>query len=157
MELKRLTMLGNGKEIWLRRTDAIIAYTLLRVVFGVNFFNHGFTRIGNIPGFVDSMVGMYKDTFVPAILVRVPAYVIPPLELTVGLLLILGLATRGALIAGFCLMIVLMSGVTLLQNWDAATSQLIYCLVFFVLLALNSLNTVSVDHSRSRRSRNVNI
>lgn len=147
-------MAGNGKEIWLRPKDAIIAYTFLRVVFGVNFFNHGLTRIGNIPAFAESMVQMYKDTFVPAVLVRVPAYLIPPVELIVGLLLIVGLATRGALIAGFSLMIVLMAGVTLLQNWDTATSQLIYCLVFFVLLALNSLNTVSVDRFRSRGSRN---
>lgn len=148
-------MAGNGREIWLRRTDAIIAYTFLRVVFGVNFFNHGLTRLGNIPGFAESMVQMYKDTFVPAVLVRVPAYLIPPVELIVGLLLILGLATRGALIAGFSLMIVLMSGVTLLQNWDTATSQLIYCLVFFVLLAGNSLNTISVEQLlRNRRSRN---
>ncbi|MBD2774330.1 DoxX family membrane protein [Iningainema tapete] len=146
--------MAGSREIWVRHRDAVLAYTFLRLVFGVNFFNHGLTRIGNIPKFVESMVGMYKDTFVPAILVRVPAYVIPPLELAIGLLLILGLATRGALIAGFCLMIVLMSGVTLLQQWDTATSQLIYCLVFFVLLALNSLNTVSVDHFRQRRNRN---
>lgn len=145
-------MLG-GKEIWLRRTDAIAAYTLLRIVFGVNFFNHGLVRIGNIPAFAESQVKQYADTFVPAVLVRGPAYLIPPVELIVGLLLILGLATRGALIAGFCLMIVLMSGVTLLQQWDTATSQLIYCLVFFVLLAANSLNTISLDRLRKRPKR----
>ncbi len=146
-------MIGNGKEIWLRRTDAITAYTLLRLVFGVNFFNHGLVRIGNIPAFAESQVKLYVDTFVPAVLVRGPAYLIPIVELIVGLLLILGLATRGALIAGFCLMIVLMSGVTLLQQWDTASSQLIYCLVFFVLLAANSLNTVSLDRLRAKRQR----
>lgn len=143
-------MLSNGREMRLRRTDVVTAYTFLRLVFGVNFFNHGFTRIGNIPGFVESMVGMYKDTFVPEILIRVPAYLIPPVELIIGILLILGLATRGALIAGFCLMIVLMSGVTLLQQWDTATSQLVYCLIFFILLAGNSFNTVSLDRLRHR-------
>lgn len=146
-------MIGNGKEIWLRRTDAITAYTLLRLVFGVNFFNHGLVRIGNIPAFAESQVKLYADTFVPAVLVRGPAYLIPIVELIVGLLLILGLATRGALIAGFCLMIVLMSGVTLLQQWDTASSQLIYCLVFFVLLAANSLNTISLDRLRAKRQR----
>jgi thiosulfate dehydrogenase (quinone) large subunit len=149
-------MTGNGKEIRLRRTDAILAYTFLRLVFGVNFFNHGLTRIGNIPGFVESQVKLYTDTFIPDLLVRIPAYLIPPVELIVGLLLILGLATRGALIAGFSLMIVLMSGVTLLQQWDTATSQLIYCLIFFILLAANTLNTISIDHLRNRKSqRNV--
>ncbi len=146
-------MVGNGKEIKLRRSDVVIAYTFLRLVFGVNFFNHGFTRIGNIPGFAESMVGLFKETFVPAILIRIPAYLIPPVELAIGLLLILGLATRGALIAGFSLMIVLMAGVTLLQDWDTATSQLIYCLVFFILLAANSFNTVSLDYLRNRKSQ----
>ncbi|PSO54171.1 MAG: hypothetical protein BRC40_08205 [Cyanobacteria bacterium QH_8_48_120] len=94
-------MARNRKENRLRRTDAITAYTFLRVVFGVIFFNHGFTRIGNIPGFAESMVQMYQDTFVPAALVKVPAYLISPLELVVGLLLIVGGSTRGALIAGF--------------------------------------------------------
>jgi thiosulfate dehydrogenase [quinone] large subunit len=146
-------MLGNGKDIKLRRSDATIAYTFLRLVLGVNFFNHGLTRIGNIPAFVESQVKLYTDTFVPPALIVVPAYLITPVELIVGLLLILGLATRGALIAGFSLMIVLMSGVTLLQQWDTATSQLIYCLVFFILLAGNSLNTVSVDYLRRRRGK----
>ena len=72
-------MARNRKENRLRRTDAITAYTFLRVVFGVIFFNHGFTRIGNIPGFAESMVQMYQDTFVPAALVKVPAYLIRPL------------------------------------------------------------------------------
>ena len=48
-------------------------------------------------------------------------------------------------------MIVLMYGVTLIQNWDAAGSQLIYCLVLFILIAGNSFNTFSLDRLISRR------
>lgn len=57
------------EAIWLRRRDIILAYTLLRIVLGVNFFNHGFTRIDNIPGFAQSMVDI-QNTFVPTEQIR---------------------------------------------------------------------------------------
>lgn len=139
-------MTDKQSTIGLRRKDVVLAYTLLRILFGINFFNHGFTRIGNIGGFANGMVDLFKDTFMPAALVRLTGSLVPPVELIIGLLLLLGLGTRIALVAGFVLMMILHYGVTLLQNWDGATSQLIYCLVFFVLLAGAGFNTFSVDH-----------
>lgn len=137
--------------VGLRRKDIVVAYTLLRIVFGINFFNHGFTRIGNIGGFANSMVEMFKDSFMPAELVRITGAIVPPAELIIGILLLLGLATRGALVAGFGLMMILQYGVTLLQNWDTATSQLIYCLIFFLLLAMAGFNTFSLDRLIQRQ------
>ena len=141
----------HKEAIWLRRRDIVIAYTFLRIVLGVNFFNHGFTRLGDIPGFAQSMVDMFQDTFVPEILVRVPAMLVPIVEFVGGLFVTLGLLTQAALATLFGLMIVLMYGVTLIQNWDAAGSQLIYCLVLFILIAGNSFNTFSLDNKISRR------
>ena len=141
----------DREAIWLRRRDIILAYTFLRIVLGVNFFNHGFTRLGDIPGFAQSMVDMFQDTFVPEVLVRVPAMLVPIVEFIGGLLVTIGLATQVALMTLFGLMIVLMYGVTLIQNWDAASSQLIYCLVLFILIAGNSFNTFSLDRFISRR------
>ncbi len=40
----------------LKAADIALAYLLLRIVVGVNYFNHGFTRMGNMPGFANSMV-----------------------------------------------------------------------------------------------------
>ncbi|HHP7244635.1 MAG TPA: DoxX family protein [Elainellaceae cyanobacterium] len=142
------------QALWLRRRDLVIAYTLLRIVIGVNYFNHGFTRLGNIPGFANSMVGLFQDTFVPEALVRAPATLVPIIEFIVGILITLGLATQAALVTTFGLMIVLMYGVTLLQNWDSASSQLIYCLVLFLLIAGNSFNTISLDQVIARRREN---
>ena len=139
------------ESIWLRRRDIILAYTFLRIVLGVNFFNHGFTRLGNIPGFAQSMVDMFQDTFIPEVLVRVPVMLVPIVEFVGGLLVTIGLATQAALMTLFGLMIMLMYGVTLIQNWDAASSQLIYCLVLFILIAGNSFNTFSLDSLISRR------
>lgn len=141
------------QALWFRRRDLVTAYTLLRIIIGVNYFNHGFVRIGNIPGFVNSMVETFQDTFVPEALVRAPAALVPIVELVAGLLITVGLATQAALITTFGLMIVLMYGVTLIQNWDAATSQLVYCLVLFILIAANSLNKVSLDQVIEKRRK----
>lgn len=147
-------MTKENRAIWLRRRDIVLAYVLLRIVFGVNFFNHGFTRIANLSGFAQLMVDMFQDTFVPEVLVRVPGLLVPIVELIGGLLVTIGLFTQAALVTLFGLMIVLMYGVTLLQNWDTAGSQLIYCLVLFVLIAGNSFNGFSIDRIIERRKRN---
>ncbi len=130
---------------WLRRRDLVTAYTLLRIVFGINFFNHGFTRLDSIPEFAQGMVDLFQDTFMPAPLVRATAFLVPIVEFLIGIGIALGLATEVALVTGIGLMAILMYGVTLLQNWDAASSQLIYCLVFFILIACRSFNDFSLD------------
>ena len=129
----------------LKTRDIVAAYTLLRIVVGINYFNHGATRIFNIPGFIDSMVDTMQGSWIPEFLVRINAALVPPVELIVGALLIIGLFTRGALIACFILMAVLMYGITIIQNWDGAGSQLIYNIVLFILLAGLSFNRISVD------------
>jgi len=146
----------NHQPLELRHTDVTLAYLLLRIIFGINFFNHGFTRIGNIGGFADSMVELFKDTAIPAALVRTVGAIVPPVELVIGILLILGFATRGALVAGFILMMILQGGVTILKQWDTASSQLIYCLIFGLLLATARWNQFSLD-SRFFRKRSTSL
>lgn len=128
-----------------RRVDIVLAYTFLRVIVGVNYFNHGATRIGNLSGFMDSMGAAMADAWMPAALVRINAALVPPVELIVGALLIVGLVTRGALIACLALMVMLMYGVTIVQNWDTAASQLIYDIILVALLAGLGFNQISLD------------
>lgn len=135
----------NKTHLGLRTKDIVAAYTLLRIVVGINYFNHGATRIFNITGFIDSMVNTMQDSWIPEFLVRINAALVPPVELIIGVLLIFGLFTRGALIACFILMAVLMYGITIIQNWDGASSQLIYNIVLFILLAGLSFNRISID------------
>lgn len=129
----------------LKTRDVVAAYTLLRIVVGINYFNHGATRIFNIPGFIDSMVSTMQDSWIPEFLVRINAALVPPVELIVGALITIGLFTRSALIASFILMAVLMYGITIIQNWDGASGQLIYNIVLFILLAGLSFNRISID------------
>lgn len=144
--------MNQPPAIRFRHQDVAIAYTLLRIIFGINFFNHGFTRINNIGGFANSMAELFKATAVPSDVVRIVGVLVPPVELILGVLLIVGFATRGALVAGFMLMIVLQGGVAILKQWDTVASQLVYCLIFFLLLMGAGFNPFSLD-AKLRRQR----
>jgi thiosulfate dehydrogenase [quinone] large subunit len=144
-------MVNPQPVVGLRRKDLATAYVLLRILFGMAFFIIGFGKLGGMGGFANAMVDQFKETFLPAELVRITALLVPPLEVVVGLLLLIGLLTRGALVAGFILMMILHAGVTLVQNWDTASNQLIYCIIFFLLLAGAGFNAFSVDEWLARR------
>ncbi|MBE9199476.1 MULTISPECIES: DoxX family protein [unclassified Nodularia (in: cyanobacteria)] len=148
--------MNNQKNyISLKPQDIAIAYLLLRILIGVNYFNHGFTRIFDIPGFAEGIVEQLKDSYFPEFMVRINSYLVPPVELIVGILITIGLATRSALIATFILMIILKMGVTSVQNWGAATSMLTYALVLFILLAGHSFNIYSLDHWRNNKQTTI--
>jgi thiosulfate dehydrogenase [quinone] large subunit len=113
------------------------AYLLLRLVAGMDFFGHGFARIftgTHLGGFAHWMVGDMARAPLPAALVLATGYVVPCIELLVGVLLLLGVATRCALTLALLLMLVLMFGVTMKQEWNIAGQQLLYGLVLAVLL-----------------------
>ena len=135
----------------LRRRDLVTGYTMLRILFGVNFFNHGFVRLNAIPEFAQGMVDLFADTFVPEPLVRAPAMLDPIVEFLVGIGITLGLGTEISLLTGMGLMVMLTYGVTLIQNWDAASSQLIYALVFTLLIVGRCFNDFSLDRVIERR------
>ncbi|MGD1873155.1 MAG: DoxX family protein [Mastigocoleus sp.] len=145
--------MNNNKANSPFKTDISLAYLFLRLLIGVNFFNHGFTRIGTIPDFVEKTVTNLQGSYFPEPLVRINAFLVPIVELIVGILITLGLFTRAALVVTFGLMVILMLGVTSVQNWGAASSQLIYGIILFILLAGVSFNTFSIDHRfRERQS-----
>lgn len=133
--------------------DLALAHLFLRLLLGVNFFNHGFTRIGNIPGFVEETVKTLEGSYFPEPLVRINAFLVPIIELVVGILITLGLATRLALVVTFALMVMLMMGVTSVQNWQAAGSQLVYGIVLFILLATCQYNIFSLDSWWRKRNK----
>ncbi len=113
------------------------AYLLLRLVTGVNFFGHGFARIftgSHLSGFAQGMVKNMATTPLPPSLTLATGYVVPCVELLVGILLILGVATRAALTLALLLMLVLMFGITLKQDWTTAGGQLLYGLILAILL-----------------------
>jgi thiosulfate dehydrogenase [quinone] large subunit len=123
-----------------------IAYLFLRLTLGANIFLHGFSRlIGDHAAFAAYMDKQMHNAPLPGFLVHFVAIVLPWCEGTVGLLMILGLWTSVALIAGSLLMLTLQIGTCLAQNWSVAGDQLMYVLLFFVLLTYCERNRWSVD------------
>jgi uncharacterized membrane protein YphA (DoxX/SURF4 family) len=74
------------------------------------------------------------------------SYAIPFLEAILGLTLILGVFTRVSLICGAIFMMALTVGVAANQQWDVAGQQLVYSVVFFLLLYLIEDNALALDN-----------
>ena len=121
----------------LSTTEQRHAYFLLRLVIGLDFFMHGFARIltgTGLSGFANGMVTSMASTPLLPSVVQAAGYTIPCVELLIGTLLLLGLFTRAALTLALLLMLLLMFGITLKQDWNTAGSQLLYALVLAALL-----------------------
>ena len=113
------------------------AYVLLRLLTGLDYFGHGFARIftgTHLAGFAEGMVKNMASTPLPPALTLATGYLVPPVELLIGVLLLAGVATRAALTLALLLMCVLMAGITLKQDWNIASQQLLYGLVLALLL-----------------------
>lgn len=138
-------------ELW--KDHRSVAYALMRLSLGINVFGHGFFRVlAGVGVFASGMVqGMDKGPLPHALSLGF-GYCIPWIELTLGVLLILGLFTRLALAAGALFMTALTFGTTSVQNWSVAGTQLEYSFVFFALLWLVEANVLSVDGVLARRS-----
>lgn len=122
-----------------------ITFLLLRLAIGASMFGHGLVRLPKLAGFSSWMVGSFEKSMLPLSLVRPFSYALPLLEFTVGLLLITGLFTKISLITGALIMVALIFGTTLIENWDAITSQLIHAAFFAVLLQFIQYNSYALD------------
>ena len=114
--------------------DAALGYALLRLTLGLNFLFHSFSRWHDGGKFVEGVIVGFAHTPLPTWSVRVFATVIPYWEPAVGLLLVLGLCTRWALAAGALLIALLTLGTALRAEYPVLSEQLVYALVFFVLM-----------------------
>jgi thiosulfate dehydrogenase [quinone] large subunit len=121
------------------------AYALLRVIFGMVFVTTGAVKfIGGLSGFVGGMNQAFLGKL-PAAMVTPFAYAIPFSEVTVGVLILLGLFTRVGLIISGLLLIGLTFGVVVLSDSATVAHNLQYGLINFVLLWLVDLNRYSID------------
>jgi len=110
-------------------------------------FGHGLVRLPKLSGFSNWMVTSFEKSMLSAAMVRPFSYALPLAEFAIGLLLIVGLFTRPALIAGSIVMIMLILGTTLIENWEALPSQLIHVVFFTALLHYAASNTYALDNA----------
>ena len=127
-----------------------LAYLILRLSIGINMFLHGAMRIPKIDGFSAGIVERFSGTLLSESMVSTFAYVLPYAELIIGLLLILGLFTSQVLLFGALLIVVLIFGSALQENWSLISSQMLYSILFFILSYLINYNKYSIDYLRKK-------
>jgi thiosulfate dehydrogenase (quinone) large subunit len=128
-------------------SNAEIAYFLLRVTFGANLFLHGLTRLlEGHAAFLAYITKQMQGSPFPSWPLPLFTYVLPWFEGSVGLLLLLGLFTRNALVVGSLVLLGLQIGSALAQNWSVVGDQLLYVVIFFLLLTFSKRNRWSLDH-----------
>lgn len=123
-----------------------ITFLLLRLGIGISMLGHGLVRLPKLAGFSKWMVGLYEKSFLPSALVIPFSYILPIAEFVTGLLIIVGLFTKTALISAAVIMLMLLLGTTLIENWDALPSQLIHLAILAVLAGqVNEYNSYAID------------
>ncbi len=126
-------------------------FLLLRLGIGISIFGHGVVRLPKLNAFSQWMVGSFAKSMLPAELVRPFSMVLPFAELVIGLLLLVGLFTGPALISGAVLILMLLFGTAMAENWEAIPSQLIHLIFFAVLLQFVASNSWSLDRIFNRQ------
>lgn len=131
-------------------TDIQVAYFVMRLMLGINLTFHGVMRpINGYSGFVEQWVPTFTDTFLPLPLVTFALYIIPAAELIVGVLMLLGLFTRFALIGGVMVFALLLAGHSVRENWGGNHLVMQYVLYYAFLFAFRSQNWLALDNRRS--------
>ena len=125
--------------------DKALAHGLARLGLGMAIALHGFVRLPDLSGFATGMQQQFAQTVLPGSLVYATGYCIAIGEAIVGTLLVLGLWLGPALTAGSLLMILLLIGTCLLQNWSVAGLQLGYLAFYVAPLASSNCDRFSID------------
>ena len=129
-----------------RYGDLSSAYVLLRITLGMNICLHGVVRWAKgLHGFAESLVPLFAKTPLPPWSVFDFGYVLPVLEALIGAALLFGLQTRRALQVGSILMLVLMFGSSLREDWPTVGIQLTYSTVYCILIAGVRFNRFGID------------
>ncbi|MDV6170323.1 DoxX family membrane protein [Flavobacterium sp. DG1-102-2] len=122
------------------------SFLILRLAIGVSMFTHGLVRLPKLTAFSVWMVNSFKESMLPEVVVTPFSYALPVAEFTIGLLLLLGLFTKQAAFAGAIVMLMLLFGTGMIENWEAVPSQLIHAALFAVLLHFIGSNKYALDN-----------
>ncbi|MDY0986038.1 DoxX family membrane protein [Flavobacterium sp. CFBP9031] len=121
------------------------SFLLLRIAIAISMFGHGLVRLPKLATFSNWMVGSFENSMLPKIIVTPFSYILPIAEFTIGLFLLLGIFTKPSLIAGAIVMLILLFGTSMIENWESIPSQLIHIAFFALLLHFADYNSWAID------------
>ncbi|MDD3952787.1 MAG: hypothetical protein PHY82_02600 [Lentisphaeria bacterium] len=126
--MKSLCDVNAGKSMGL---------ALLRWGLGLRLLVSGVSKIGDLGGFVNGyLLPVFKETILPGWMVAPYGYALPPVELLLGVLLILGTFRNLSLLVTGLTFLSLAFGQMLLKQHDTVLSILLYLFMTTVLLYL---------------------
>jgi thiosulfate dehydrogenase [quinone] large subunit len=138
--------------------DLPLAYLMVRLTMGFHMFAHGGSRLPILLEFASQTATEFAPVrliglpFFPPWLVYPFIVSVPVVEFLVGVLLILGLKTRLASIAGGVTLLLLMFGQVARMNFGTAHLMWFYVLIFALLVGSNFADRYSLDRiMRTRR------
>ncbi|AUD02053.1 DoxX family protein [Spirosoma pollinicola] len=128
-------------------TNNQLAQLVIRIGLGVNMLMHGLVRLPKLTAFVTKTEVGFATTILPTLLTRAFLYTLPFVELTIGILILLGgQLTKWGYFAGGLVISLLLFGTTLKEDWSGAGLQMTYIIAFYLALR-------GVDSSGRSRSR----
>lgn len=122
-----------------------LAFVLGRLLLGLNFLMHGLVRIPKLPVFREGILKEFAAAPLPPELVSAYAMALPFVEGGIGLLLLLGLWTRPALVTAMLVIMSLVFGSSLLEKWTLVGDQLVYGLYIITLVLHLQRNRLCLD------------
>ena len=135
-------------------TAQAAAPALLRWSLGLLMLNSGLSKLGNLGGFVDGyLLPAFAKTPLPAWMVAGYGYALPPVEALLGLLLLLGLCRRQALLLNGLMLISLAFGQMLLKSHPTVGTISVYVLMTALALWMGGADRWSLDALLGARRR----
>jgi thiosulfate dehydrogenase [quinone] large subunit len=127
--------------------DRRLAYGIFRLTLGLNILIHGVGRFfGSGTGAFATKAGSdFISTPLPHNLVYSFLLVLPFAEAIVGFSLTFGILTRWGLTLGGLLITALVFGTALRSDWTTVGIQMIYAVIYYLLLANLAENYFSLD------------
>jgi|SRR5882724_7131489 len=125
--------------------DRKLAYATLRFTLGLDILMHGVVRLPHLSVFADGMVKQFAETPLPAAIVRPFALGLVFVEVIMGLLTLVGLWTRWALLIGALMISSLVFGTALRSDWNTLAIQMLYAFIYASLIATREHNSYSAD------------
>jgi thiosulfate dehydrogenase [quinone] large subunit len=122
-----------------------LAFVLGRLLLGLNFLMHGLVRIPKLAVFSAGIEKEFAAAPLPPALVSAYAHALPFVEGGIGLLLVLGLFTRPALVAAMLAIASLIFGSSLLEKWSLVGDQMVYGLFIITLVLHLQRNRLCLD------------
>ncbi|QJW88445.1 DoxX family protein [Spirosoma taeanense] len=124
-----------------------LAQLVIRIGLGINMLMHGLVRLPKLKTFVAKTGAGFANTILPELLTSAFLYTLPFVELTSGILILLGgQFSKWGYFLGGLVVGALLFGTTLKEDWAGAGNQLVYVIAFY--LALRGLDSSGRSHYR---------